>query len=304
MRQRIKNSFTHYWWAWLILIVASLAMIIPGDRFMHDTINTQKVEHRSPVVPVIFIPGSSATQERFNTLFSELATATNGNGSGKNRRKKHSQLKVTVKENGKLSYSGHLAGDDEQPFIVIAFQNNKDGYNNIKKQAAWLNIAINALAQKYKFNQFNGVGHSNGGLIWTLYLEKYFSQRNFSMNRLMTIATPYNFEETSINNKTKMFTDLVDGASSLPKNLTVYSVAGTESYTDDGIVPIQSVVAGKYIFQGHVKHYTQTTVTGNATDHSSLVENQQIVQWIRQYIIQDIKKPAARSSQDVQSKGN
>lgn len=42
----------------------------------------------------------------------------------------------------------------------------------------------------------------------------------------------------------------------LPKYLTMYSVAGTKNYVADGIVPVSSVEAGKYIYQGAVRHYT------------------------------------------------
>ncbi len=56
----------------------------------------------------------------------------------------------------------------------------------------------------------------------------------------------------------------------------MYSIAGTEDYTDDGIVPVQSVLAGKYIFQKHVKSYTQITVSGDDAQHSSLPEIQKL----------------------------
>lgn len=43
----------------------------------------------------------------------------------------------------------------------------------------------------------------------------------------------------------------------------MYSVAGTQNYVADGLVPVSSVEAGKYIYQGTAKSYTQITVTGN-----------------------------------------
>lgn len=52
-----------------------------------------------------------------------------------------------VKTNGTLTYSGKIAARDTEPYIVVAFENNKDGYNNIKKQAAWFNIAFKQLAK-------------------------------------------------------------------------------------------------------------------------------------------------------------
>ncbi len=73
-----------------------------------------------------------------------------------------------------------------------------------------------------------------------------------------------------------MLKDFIEKNTKLPSNLVMYSIAGTEDYTDDGIVPVQSVLAGKYIFQKHVKSYTQITVSGDDAQHSSLPEIQKL----------------------------
>ena len=41
---------------------------------------------------------------------------------------------------------------DNEPVIVVGFENNKDGYSNIKKQAKLFNQAFEALQEKYNFN--------------------------------------------------------------------------------------------------------------------------------------------------------
>ena len=94
----------------------------------------------------------------------------------------------------------HLDKDNE-PVIVIGFENNKDGYYNIKKQTKMMNQAFEALQNKYNFNNFKGLGHSNGGLIYTAFIENYLSDYDVKINSLMTIGTPYNFTETNIKNK-------------------------------------------------------------------------------------------------------
>ncbi|MFD1670476.1 alpha/beta hydrolase [Agrilactobacillus yilanensis] len=264
---------------WLLVtfigIALFLGLLIPSYQWMKSNVKDARVIHNSRLSPVIFIPGSSATQNRFDDLVKEL-------NSGKAR---HSLLKITVQTSGKLKISGRVSSRDLQPFIVVGFENNKDGYNNIKKQAEWFNTAMDYLIAHYHFNNFSGIGHSNGGLIYTDYLEKYFDSTTLKINQLMTIGTPYNFSEKNIHNKTQMLNDFIDAKSSLPKNLTVYSIAGTEDYNDDGIVPIQSVQAGKYIYQNQVKHYTEVTVTGSQSGHSDLPQNKQIVQLIEEYIL-------------------
>ncbi|KRM71363.1 alpha/beta hydrolase [Lacticaseibacillus brantae] len=259
----------------LITLAATLIVLIPATTWMTANVKSARVIHNSRMEPVILIPGSSATQDRFNTLINDLNKQTTG----------HSLLKITVQTNGSLKYSGRIARNDNEPYIVVAFENNKDGYPNIKKQAAWFNTAFTQLRKTYRFNRFRGIGHSNGGLIYTLFLEKYYQADEVTMSRLMTIGTPYNLAESNSDNRTQMLSDMIAARKSLPTGLTVYSIAGTENLDGDGTVPIESVEAGKYIFQNQVKHYTQITVSGDDAAHSDLPQNQQIIQLISQYIV-------------------
>lgn len=259
----------------IITFLAVFALAWPATHWQNQNIRASKVVHRSRLQPVILVPGSSANQERFNTLVSLLNQRTRG----------HSLLKVTVSTTGKLSITGKIAARDNEPYIVIAFADNKDGYPTIKKQAKWFSTAFTKLATKYHFDRFSGIGHSNGGLVLTIFLEKYMKQSAYTMKNLMTIGSPYNLEESNASNRTQMLADLIKARKKLPKSLNVYSIAGTENYSGDGTVPLSSVEAGKYIFQNVVAHYTFTTVTGSDAAHSDLPQNKQIVQLIRTNIL-------------------
>lgn len=257
------------------MFILLVAMIILGLRWSEAKTSTNRAIFNSKMTPTILIPGSSASQNRFDGLVKELNKGVN----------KHSLLKVTVKETGAMTVSGKLRSRDQAPYMVVAFENNHDGYANIKKQAAWFNKAILMLQKRYHFRRFQAIGHSNGGLIWTRYLEQYYQAEELQVNVLMTIGSPYNFAEKSINNKTQMLADFIKHRSALPTDLTVYLILGTETYDDDGIVPEESVEAGKYIFQKQVAHYTQITVTGDDAQHSDLPQNDQIVQLIQQNVL-------------------
>jgi uncharacterized alpha/beta hydrolase family protein len=268
----------------IIILLSLLLMSVIGffgHNWVTHTNNKQAKIQNSRMTPIIFIPGSSATINRFDTLLSEL---NNGKST-------HSILKVQVDTDGKLVYSGRIRGNDTQPFIVIGFQNNQDGYANIQKQYEWLNTAMDDLQERYHFRNFQAIGHSNGGLIWTGYLENDYSSDDFNMTTLMTLGTPYNFSEVSLTHQTVMLTDYINKGKNLPASLTVYSIAGTEDYTDDGIVPVQSVIAGKYIFQKHVKSYTQITVSGDDAQHSNLPENSEVVSIIQEYLLSKTNAP-------------
>lgn len=271
-----KRKMGRYLFWGILIITCLLAIIIPANTWNSQKVKNSRIIHNSKLNPVILIPGSSATQNRFDELIDVLNTSTN---------RAHSLLKITVKKTGELKITGKIAKRDMQPFIVVGFEDNSNGYSSIKKQAKWFNTAFNYLSDKYKFNQFSGIGHSNGGLIYTTFLEKYFDNKAASINTLMTIGSPYNGEETNQSTRTQMLADFVADRKKIPTDLVLYSIAGTENYTNDGIVPYQSVNAGKYIYQNQAKSYTEITVTGNESEHSDLPQNKQIVALIKQYVM-------------------
>lgn len=279
-------------WSIIFLIASLIGIGIlawPSIQWMHKSVTAISKRHDSNMSPVIFIPGSGATQNRFDGLIDKL---------NDRRGKRHSLLKVTVHTNDRISYSGSIRPRDNEPFIVVGFENNKDGYSNIKKQAKWFSIAFNALAKKYQFNNFKAIGHSNGGLVYTMYLENYFNRDDISIKKLMTIGSPYNFSETSLSHKTQMLSDFIKQRKKIPKTLSVYSIIGTQNFDNDGIVPARSAEAGKYIYQGQAQHYTEITVTGNDAQHSDLPQNQQIINLIEQYILAK-NKPRDDQNQDT-----
>ena len=269
---------------WLILtLLLVILLAIPGYSWMKKDNWARAQRQKSMLSPVIMVPGSSATTERFNQLVRQLNSKT---------ATKHSVLKIKVSTKGTLSYSGTIDKDDNEPIIVVGFQNNHDGYSNIKKQAGWLDQAFYTLTQNYHFNNFKAFGHSNGGLIWTYWLEHYYSSyaNEIKMKRLMTLGTPYNFSESNLKYRTQMLEDFIKNKNKLPKNLVVYSLSGGKSYESDGIVSEASVAAGEYIFQSQVKSYTAKTVSGSEADHSDLPQNEQVVRLIKHYLLEKKNK--------------
>lgn len=263
-------------------ILAVLALFLIGlavPSYYWTRSNIQQIDrfYNSQLSPIIMIPGSSASVNRFNGLVRKLNQEKRG--------VKHSHLKVKVWNDGHISYEGSIAANDHEPIIVIGFENNKDGYNNIKKQATMVNQAFQALEERYNFNNFKGIGHSNGGLIYTAFLENYFGDYDIEMKKLMTIGTPYNFKETNINNKSEMLADFIRDRDQIPSNLTMLSVAGTITYDSDELVPDASVSAGKYIYQNQVERYTEVTVTGDDAQHSDLPTNDEVVRLIQEHIL-------------------
>lgn len=265
--------------AWLlagVIIFLTALLAVPAYRFSKDNSEQMARRYNSRLSPVIMIPGSSATENRFDGLVSRL------NGG---RGRKHSLLKVKVEDDGRMVFRGHIAARDNEPVIVVGFENNRDGYSNIRRQAKMFSKCFKELSRRYEFNNCKCIGHSNGGLVWTYFLEHYAGDCDVNFRKLMTIGSPYNFSEESMKKKSQMLSDFMKYSYRLPDSLVVYSVAGTETYTSDGLVPEKSVETGKYVFQGKVRSFTQITVTGDEAGHSDLPENGQIVDLIQKYML-------------------
>ena len=253
-----------------------ISLVVPSYSWTRK--NVQKIEkfYNSKLSPIIMIPGSSATENRFDGLVTKLNQDRQGT--------KHSLLKVKVWNDGTITYSGSIDAKDNEPIIVLGFENNKDGYSNIKKQSKMVNQAFEALQEKYNFNNFKGLAHSNGGLIYTAFIENYLGDYDVDLKTLMTIGTPYNFTETNIKNKSEMLADFIKNREAIPTTLHMYSVAGTITYDSDELVPDASVSAGKYIYQNQAASYTEITVTGEDAQHSDLPTNDEVVALIKQHI--------------------
>ena len=253
-----------------------IGLAVPSYSWTRTNVSKIEKFYNSKLSPIIMIPGSSATENRFDGLVTKLNQDRQGT--------KHSLLKVKVWNDGTITYNGSIDAKDNESIIVIGFENNKDGYSNIKKQAKMINQAFEALQSKYNFNNFKGLGHSNGGLIYTAFIENYLGDYDVDLNTLMTIGTPYNFTETNIKNKSEMLADFIKNREAIPTTLHMYSVAGTITYDSDELVPDASVSAGKYIYQNQAASYTEITVTGEDAQHSDLPTNDEVVALIKQHI--------------------
>ena len=248
----------------VLVAVFLIGLAVPSYSWTKKNVKEIETFYNSKLSPIIMIPGSSATENRFDGLVRKLNQDRRGT--------KHSLLKVKVWNNGRITFEGKIKKNDNEPIIVIGFENNNDGYSNIKKQTKMMNQAFEALQNKYNFNNFKA------------FIENYLDDYDVKINSLMTIGTPYNFTETNIKNKSVMLADFIAAKKNIPSTLHVYSVAGTITYDSDELVPDASVSAGKYIYQNQAKSYTEITVTGEDAQHSDLPTNDEVVELVKQHI--------------------
>mgnify|MGYP002274854412 CR=1 FL=1 len=210
-----------------------------------------KGSKKPPIRPIIFVPGSSASIQRFNGTIRMLHRFS---------RKKQSLLKIKVNKDDSIEMEGRLNTKEPNPIIVIGFENNRDGYSNIKQQIESLKIALTYLLDHYHFTEFKAVGHSNGGLVLTGLLESGFlEKKKVTVTKLAIIGSPYLFNQ-------EMYDDFI----------------GSFAGKSDGIVPLSSAQAANSIFDNQT--YTEVNLNGRKAHHSALPTNPDLVKQLSLFL--------------------
>ena len=160
--------------------------------------------------------------------------------------------------------------------IVIGFENNRDGYSNIKQQIESLKIALTYLLDHYYFTEFKAVGHSNGGLVLTGLLESGFlEKKKLSVRKLAIIGSPYRFNQ-------EMYDDFQTRKHRLEKEVEVLNFVGSFAGKSDGIVPLSSAQAAQSIFEKQA--YTEVNLKGRKAHHSALPTNPDLVKQLSLFL--------------------
>lgn len=264
-----------------ILLVAGLLMIISqgiswsisaaaADQTFNHT--KQKIAE-----PTIMVPGTNGDVSRFDGLINQLESANSDT----------KVLKVTVDTDGTLHTQGSINSNTQHPVIVIAFEDASDGQTAVAKQAVWYQKALEYLHNIYDFDQYNVIGHSNGGLVLTDYLENDKRTEDPSIDHLITLGTPYNDVSSAYNDKetfkatSPWLASYIENKDNLPTELKVINIAGNPHGTgSDGTVDLASVLSGEQLYQDAAS-YTELQVNAS---HSDLVEAPAVVKTIENII--------------------
>lgn len=283
-----------------IVIIASvvLLIIIAISSFMVVSRVNSKSDKKIVIkkdMPLILIPGTSATGDRFDDFINQMAARVGDKDV----------IKLTVQTDGTVEWTATQNYHLVNPFIVISFADSSE--ETVGKQAKWIQLALKKAHTLCSFDEYNALGHSNGGLAWTIYLEQAPSQYTKKMQKLITLGTPFDSQlplekknptgqETIV--ETDMLKKLVAEKHKIPKNLNMISIAGElDGNSGDGVVPLKSVSASKQIFDGQVASFVQKNFYGADAQHSELIGNPDVMD----YIINDLygdttSKPAISSA--------
>lgn len=223
----------------LLVIIALSSFVIVS----HVTSKSEKKIVIKKDMPLILIPGTSATGDRFDDFINQMAAKVGDKDV----------IKLTVQTDGTVEWTATQNHHLVNPFIVISFVDSSE--ETVGKQAKWIQLALKKAHTLTSFDEYNAIGHSNGGLAWTIYLEQAPSQYTQKMQKLITLGTPFDSQlplekkdtmgrETIV--ETDMLKKLVADSHKIPKNLDMISIAGElDENSGDGVVPLKSVSASK-----------------------------------------------------------
>lgn len=246
---------------YLIQLYSKIQNKLPSHPISHLPLSKVDIQ------PIIMIPGSSATENRFNKMVKKLNHGQHPH---------HSLIRIKVWNDGQMTYRGHLNRKDRKPIFVVGFQNNRDGYENIKKQIESLKLALTCLLDHYYFTEFKAVGHSNGGLVLTGLLESGFlEKKKLTVSKMAIIGSPYKFNQ-------EMYDDFQRWKHRLEKEVEVLNFVGSFAGKSDGIVPLSSAQAAKSIFENQT--YSEVNLKGRKAHHSSLPTNPELVKQLSQFL--------------------
>lgn len=264
-------------------LLALLIVITPIDNSIPASASRTTAGKHS--IPLVMVPGTHANQNRFDATFHKLKVP------------RQNVLKLTITINNQIIEHGTY--NSANPIVIISFE-RPDEYN-IHEQANWLAHALIYLKRVYGLNNYNYVGHSNGGLVMLDYLEHPHSTLSPKLKQLITIGTPYNdiyktartntqnVKPDQLNDQNKYsseFKTYYSKRSQIARSIQVTLIYGhTPHANGDGIVALNSARAGQTIFGNRVIHTTQ--IDGAQGQHSQLPTGSNVIATIGKLISSD-----------------
>lgn len=270
----------------VVMVLGSLGLMSLSERLEAATLRPIFRQQQTPITltkqPLIMVPGTGGTIDRFDGLIQTLQQTTDS-----------SVIKVQVNTDETVTTSGKLRANT-QPLIVIAFEDPSD--RALPLQGKWYQIGLAYLKKQYSFDTYTFLGHSNGGLVLTQYLEDQYTTADPKLVRAMTLGTPFNDMDDRYNANQITFdtpqeysaqlTNYLANQTRIPE-LDFLNVIGDTGEATDDVVEMTSVLAGRLLYQDR-GDYQEKIITSDA-QHSALVENLEVVDLIHHFLWQENK---------------
>ncbi|WP_163655112.1 alpha/beta hydrolase [Listeria sp. PSOL-1] len=265
----------------------TIAFLLSGCAQESKTPNKPQAVNLASKTPILLVHGSGGGIHSFDELADRLTNEY---------QLSNERLTVTVENDGSLNYSGHLTKNAKRPLIVVAFSQNSA---EPTEWAEGLEAVIADLHSSYQLDTFDAVGHSNGGLALTHYLESKKAKNTPKLKKLVVIGSPFNDLEgednifqanfTDVTKETATLKDFLSKQKLIPDKLEVLSIAGNlaPDKENDGIVPLESALASRLIFKNHSQVYIEKVQTGENAVHQTLHETEETAKQINWFLKND-----------------
>lgn len=202
-----------------------------------------------------------------------------------------SVVTVTVTANGRLNFNGEFRAHDNRPYLRIVLPNQTASE---QKEALWIKMAIKYSQSHLHFKTFNLISYGSGGISATNYLEH--TTNDVLPAHFVAIATPFNGTSTAKSadkttavtkaNQTLLLRSLTNQRQKIAKRVQVLLIAGKskQHQNGDGVIPIQSALAGQAIFKGHVSRYQQKVLNSWRATHKGILSSFRLTNMIQDFI--------------------
>lgn len=229
-------------------------------------------------VPTLFIPGFFGSRFSFGSLLGRLVTNFRANKS----------MVIVVKRDGSLKVIGELK--QSRPLVQILFSNKSV---RVSEQTNAIIRIVNLLHTNYEIDRVNLVGHSMGSISVLWSAVNMGEQTDVVINKIVTIAGPFNDIEVATNahgieqteltkdgpvSQSKVYQVLSQTVKKLPANTEILNIGGVSDSRNnsDGSVSINSVRSLRFIVNQITRRYQELIVTGKNASHRLLHENRQV----------------------------
>ncbi|MFC6200910.1 alpha/beta hydrolase [Lactiplantibacillus nangangensis] len=225
--------------------------------------------------PLIMIAGSNSRREDFDQLIKTLDAT-----------QPHPVINVTVAKDLSVSATSTRVKNTQlnDTLVVIFFENSADTNDTIIDQTKGLANAMRYLVKHYKFTTANGLGYSNGGLIFSRYAAGLATDKPFPIHDLMLIGTPFLGTSEKQPDDT-LYKPLLANKTHFKALHTVINIAGDAGDGDDHVVPLSSVTAGSKLFMNEVTRYNAMTINQKDINHGNLLQENYLARLVKQNLL-------------------
>lgn len=269
--------------AWLLTLLG----VIGGTMLWQRQVRRPKhpvaaitVGSTTRIPTVILLDAKTTTEQRH-----QFTTGLQGNNGSQ------STITARVTATGRVKFSGAFNTYDTRPCLQLQLPTKTA---SLAQQATWLKGLLATAQQQLHFNQFNLVTYGTGGLVATTYLEHGNSVP--APNHFIAIAAPFN--GTSLKQNTSQTTpvarknqattlkNLLTKKATINTKIRVLLIAGKTKgdLNGDGVIPVQSALAGQAIYRPITKHYEQKVIDSWHASHTSLYSSWKLANLIQEFI--------------------